>query len=122
MPVVSTLATILSAVLAFAFLGAGGSKVANKGPHEAEFERYGLPGLPPQTARVVVGAVEVLAALLLALAAILGSSGLAVVGAIIVVAAMLGALATHARLGDPPPAFIPATVLLVLAAVLLAVA
>lgn len=97
----TTLATILSALLGFLFVGAGGSKVANKGPHEQEFARYGLPSIPPQTARVVVGVIEVLAAVLLVIAAVTDSASLARIGAAIIVIAMIGAVATHLRLRDP---------------------
>ncbi|MDQ6745448.1 MAG: DoxX family protein [Actinomycetota bacterium] len=118
----STAATILSVVLGAAFLGAGGTKLANVGPHEAEFERYRLPALPAQTARMAVGMVELLAALLLIVGAIASSSGVAVVGAVIVILAMLGALGTHLRLGDKPPQMAPAALLAVVAVLVLVLA
>ena len=80
----STIGTILSVILGVAFLGAGGTKVANIGPHEVEFPRYRLPAVEAQTARVLVGLTELVAALLLLIAAIASSTGLAIVGAIIV--------------------------------------
>jgi uncharacterized membrane protein YphA (DoxX/SURF4 family) len=118
----STFATILSALLGLAFLGAGGTKLANVGPHEQEFARYDLPGVPAQTARVLVGATEVLAAVLLLIAVVTDSAGLARVGAVILVVAMIGAVGTHLRLRDPVPTSAPAAVLGVLAAVLVATA
>jgi putative oxidoreductase len=118
----STIATILSILLGVAFAGAGGSKVANVGPHEAEFPRYRLPAIEAQTARVLVGLTELVAALLLLLAAIVSSTALAVVGAIIVILTMIGAFATHVRIGDSPAKMAPATVLGVLGVVLLILA
>ncbi len=118
----STIATILSVVLAVAFAGAGGSKVANVGPHEKEFPRYRLPAIDPQQARVLVGAVELVAALLLLIAAIAASAALAVIGAIVVLLTMIGALGTHVRIGDPPPAMVPGAVLAILAILLLILA
>lgn len=117
-----TLPTILAAVLGVAFLAAGGTKLAGLKPHPEEFDRYDLPGLPPATARLAVGAIEILAAVLLLLGALTDSASLAVVGAIIVIVAMVGALATHGRLGDAPPKLVPAGVLLVLGAIVVATA
>ena len=118
----STIATILSVILGVAFAGAGGTKVANVGPHEAEFPRYRLPAVEAQVARVLVGLTELVVALLLLIAAIASSTGLAVVGAIIVILTMIGAVATHVRIGDPPPKMAPATVLGVLGVLLLILA
>jgi putative oxidoreductase len=118
----STIGTMLSLVLAVAFAGAGGTKVANVGPHEAEFPRYRLPSIDPQRARVLVGAVELAAAVVLLIAAIAASTALAVIGAIVVLVTMIGALATHARIGDAPPVMAPAAVLGILAALLLILA
>ena len=118
----STIGTILSIVLAAAFAGAGGTKVANVGPHEKEFPRYRLPALDPQQARVLVGTVELVAAVLLLIAAIASSTALAMIGAIVVLLTMLGAVGTHARIGDPPPAMAPAAVLGILAVLLLILA
>ncbi len=115
----STIGTILSLILAVAFFGAGGTKVANVGPHEAEFPRYRLPAIDAQLARVLVGLTELVAALLLLIAAIASSTSLAVVGAIVVILTMIGAVATHLRLGDPPPKLAPAAVLGVLGVLLL---
>jgi putative oxidoreductase len=115
---VSTIGTILSIVLAVAFAAAGGTKVANVGPHEEEFPRYNLPAIDAQMARVLVGAVELTAALLLLIAAIAGSTGLAVVGAIIVIFTMIGAVGTHVRIGDPPIKMMPPAVLGILGVLL----
>ena len=122
MVVMTTIATVLSVVLGVAFIGAGGTKVANVGPHEAEFPRYRLPIVQPQMARVVVGLTELAAAVLLLIAAITSSTALAVVGAVIVILTMIGAVATHIRIGDPPGKMAPATVLGALAIVLLVLA
>ena len=120
--VMSTIGTILSLVLAVAFGAAGGTKVANVGPHEKEFPRYRLPAVDPQQARVLVGAVELVAALLLLIAAIASSTALAVIGASVVLLTMVGALGTHVRIGDPPPAMMPGTVLAILAVLVLILA
>jgi putative oxidoreductase len=120
--VMSTIGTILSLILGVAFVGAGGTKVANVGPHEAEFPRYRLPAVEAQRARVLVGLTELVAAVLLLIAAVAGSKGLAIVGAIIVILTMIGAVGTHARIGDPPPKMVPATMLGVLAVLLLILA
>ena len=67
-------------------------------------------------ARILVGAVELIAAVLLIIA---GSTGLAVVGAIVVILIMIGAVATHARIGDPTPKMVPAAALGILGVLLL---
>ena len=46
----STIGTILSLVLAVAFAAAGGTKVANVGPHEEEFPRFNLPAISVSSA------------------------------------------------------------------------
>lgn len=117
-----TSATIISSLLAFAFLVAGGTKVANLGPHEDEFVRYELPVLPPQLARVLVGSVELSAMALLAVAAIASSTTVAIIGAGVVIAAMTGALATHVRLRDPLSKMAPPAILALLAVALIIVA
>jgi len=114
---VSTIGTVLSIALAVAFAAAGGTKVANVGPHEEEFPRFNLPVIDAQMARVLVGVVELIA-LLLFIAAIAGSTGLAVVGAIIVILTMIGAVGTHARIGDPPTNMMPTAVLGILGVLL----
>ena len=118
----STIGTIFSIILGVAFAGAGGTKVANVGPHEAEFPRYRLPAVEAQVARVLVGVTELVAALLLLIAAIASSTALAVVGAIIVILTMTGAVSTHVRIGDPPAKLAPATVLGILGILLLILA
>jgi len=115
----STAGTVLSIVLGLAFFAAGGTKVANLGPHEKEFVRYGLPGLPPQAARVMVGATELTATVLLAIGAIADSRTVAVIGALLVIVAMLGALATHLRIHDPVEKMIPPALLGLVAVALL---
>jgi putative oxidoreductase len=119
---VPTAATVISSFLAVAFLLAGGTKVANLGPHEEEFNRYELPALPPQVARVLVGGVELSAMALLAVAAIASSTTVAVIGAAVVIATMAGALATHVRLGDPASKMAPPVILGLLAVALIVIA
>ena len=73
-------------------------------------------------ARVLVGAVELVAALLLIIAAITDSTGLAVDGALVIILTMIGAVLTHARIGDPPRKMMPAAVLGILGVLLLILA
>jgi len=117
-----TLPLIVSVVLGFVFIGAGATKLAGKAPHPEEFARFDLPGVSATAARLLVGAVEVVAAVLLLLGAITDSSSSAVIGAAIVVAAMVGALATHGKVGDPAPKYLPPAIFLVLAAIVVATA
>ena len=115
----STFTVVLALVLAAAFVGAGGTKLANMGPHEEEFRRYALPGLRPALAQRVVGGVELLASLLLLLAALTRSVGLAWAGGLLVVILMVGAVSTHLRLRDPALRLLPALTLGALAVLFL---
>lgn len=118
----STFAVILSFVLGVAFLAAGGTKLVGMNPHPEEFARYDLPGATPEQARLGVGVVEVLAAVLLVFAGLAESTALAFLGGLIILATMVGAIATHLRLSDPPARLAPAGLLAALAVLLLVTA
>lgn len=111
--------TVLAFLLGVAFMAAGGTKLVGLEPHPEEFARYDLPGMTPRSARLGVGAVEVLAAIVLVLAGLSGSAALGYLGGLLVIGTMAGALATHLRLGDPRARIVPAAVLLGLAVALL---
>lgn len=111
-------ATILAFLLGALLMAAGGTKLVGMEPHPEEFARFDLPGFSPRVARLAVGAVEVLAAILLVFAGLSGSTALAYLGGLLVVATMVGAIATHLRLSDPAARLAPAGVLLGLAVAL----
>jgi len=108
----STLSTILAAILGVAFIGSGIPKLTGQAAIVANFERWGYA----DQIRVAVGAVELLIGALLLLG--IAVPALAVAGSLIVVFLMVGALATHQRAGDPFGQWVPAIVLLVLDLVL----
>jgi len=109
---VSTLSTILAAVLGVAFLGAGASKLAGQASFAANFERWGYH----PSVLTVTGALELLTGALLLTG--IAVTPLAITGVLLVLAVMTGALLTHAKAKDPLAAWLPAIVLLVLAIVL----
>lgn len=106
--------TVLLIILAVAFLGAGGSKLAGAQMHIDNFERWEFPA----GARQLVGSIEVAIAAL-AIAGLF-SDTLALIAGILAICTMLGALATHVRAGDPPKEFPPAVALLIVSVVLVA--
>ncbi|HEV7806961.1 MAG TPA: DoxX family protein [Solirubrobacteraceae bacterium] len=109
----STLSTILAAVLGIVFFGAGIPKLTGQQKMVDDFERWGYqPAVLAAT-----GAVEVLAAVLLLVG--IAIDALAITGGLLVVVVMIGALWTHTRVKDPVAMWAPAAVLLVLALVLL---
>lgn len=81
---------ILTVLLAFAFLGAGGSKLAGGAPHAENFVRWGFP----LWFMYVTGAIEVVAALLLLV------PRTATLGAGLYVGTMVGAVLTHLKAGE----------------------
>lgn len=103
-------------VLAVVFLGAGGAKLAGVPLIRANFERWGLP----DAARLGIGAIEVVLAVLAVLA--LGDDGLARVVAVAALVVMAGALATHVRAKDEPKEYPPAVLVTVAAILVLATA
>lgn len=101
---------VVSYLLAFAFLGAGVSKLAGMEMHVDQFAGWGYPAF----FLYVVGAVEALAAILIAIprTRFFGSLDLVVV--------MLGAVGTHVMAGEF--AMLPAPLLLLTLAAVVAVA
>ncbi|PTL77966.1 DoxX family protein [Vitiosangium sp. GDMCC 1.1324] len=81
---------VLTVLLAFAFLGAGGSKLAGAAPHPESFARWGYP----LWFMYVTGATEVVAALLLLV------PRTATLGAGLYVGTMVGAVLTHLKAGE----------------------
>jgi len=109
---VSTLSTILAAVLGVAFLGAGVPKLLGQATMVENFRRWGYA----DAVRIAVGAVEVLAAILLLVG--IAVNALAITGALLVMFVMTGALFTHQKAHDPLAMWIPPFVLLGLAVAL----
>lgn len=81
---------VLTVLLAFAFLGAGGSKLAGVAPNPETFVQWGFP----LWFMYVTGAIEVVAALLLLV------PRTATLGAGLYVGTMVGAVLTHLKEGD----------------------
>lgn len=98
---------VVRIVLAFAFISAGGLKLAGAAQFVAMFEQIGAG----QWLRVLTGAFEVVGGLLIL------APRTAIWGAILLTCVMLGAIVTHAVIigGNP----LPALVLLALAATVL---
>jgi putative oxidoreductase len=94
---------VLQVLLALAFMGAGGAKLAGVPAMVQMFDAIGLG----QWARYTTGAIELLAALLLMLPAACG------LGALLAACTMVGAVLTHMTLIGGSP--LPALVLLVIA-------
>jgi uncharacterized membrane protein YphA (DoxX/SURF4 family) len=110
---VSTLSTILAAVLGIAFIGAAVPKLTGQQKMADNFRRWGYA----PSVLAATGAVELLAAVCLLVG--IAVSALAIAGGLLIVVVMTGALWTHTRAKDPVGELVPAAVLLVLAFVLL---
>lgn len=104
-------ATALQILLGVVFLGAGASKLAGARMQVETFDRLHLP----QWFRPIVGIVEVIGALGIAVG--VGVHWVAAVAAIWLVAIMLGALTAHIRIGDAARNVVPPAVLLCVAAI-----
>jgi len=104
----STLSTILAAILGVVFLGAGVQKLRGQATMVANFKRWGYADVVLQT----VGWVEVLIAALLLVG--IAVPALAVTGSLLVIPLMIGALSTHQRARDPIARWAPALALLLL--------
>lgn len=102
--------------LAVIFAGAGGAKLAGVTLIKANFERWGLP----DAARLGIGAIEVVLAVLAIVA--LGDDDLAKLVAAASLVVMAGALATHVRAKDEPKEYPPAILVTIAAIVVLATA
>ncbi|MEA2221369.1 MAG: putative oxidoreductase [Solirubrobacteraceae bacterium] len=105
----STLSTILAGMLGVAFVAAGIPKLMSEAAIVANFKRWGYA----DAVRFAVGAVELLAGVLLLVG--IAVQALAVTGVLLVIFVMIGALFTHARVRDPPARWLPATALFALA-------
>src|ERR1700709_126032 len=108
----TTLSTILAAILGVVFVASGIPKITGQAQVAANFERWGYP----EQIRIAIGAMEILAGVLL-LAGI-AVPAIAITGFMIIFILMLGALSTHQRAKDPITMWIPAFVLLVVDIVL----
>jgi uncharacterized membrane protein YphA (DoxX/SURF4 family) len=109
----STLSTILAAILGIAFLGAGIPKLTGQ---QKMVDSFGGWGYAPSV-RIATGSVEVLAAAMMLIG--IAAPALAITGALLVICVMIGALWTHQRVRDPVAELAPAAVLLALAVALL---
>lgn len=100
---------ILTALLAFAFLGAGGMKLSADPTMVKNFASFGFPAW----FLTLTGLIEVGAALLILIprTAFYGA-------ALLLVPTMVGAVLTHAVLAGKPAEALPATVLLLLSLLL----
>ena len=108
----STLSTILAAVLGVVFVGVGIPKITGQEAMVANFKRWGYADV----VRTATGCLEVLTGTMLLVGIAL--EFLAVTGAMLVIFIMIGALFTHQRAHDPLAAWVPPLVLLVLDLVL----
>ncbi len=108
----STLSTILAAILGVIFVGVGILKITGQEEMVANFRRWGYADV----VRTATGWLEVLTGTMLLVGIAL--EFLAVTGSLLVIFIMIGALFTHQRAHDPLAAWAPPLVLLVLDLVL----
>ena len=108
----STLSTILAAILGVVFVGAGLQKLTGQKMVVENFKRWGYADV----VLTATGWLEVVTGTVLLVGIAVPS--LAVTGSMLVIAIMLGALATHQRAHDPIAMWVPPAVLLVLDLVL----
>jgi uncharacterized membrane protein YphA (DoxX/SURF4 family) len=108
----STLSTILAAILGVVFIAAAIPKLTGQEAMAANFERWGYA----DAVRQATGWLEVVTGALLLVG--MAVPALAVAGSMLVVVIMIGALATHQRAHDPISMWISPAVLLVLDLVL----
>jgi putative oxidoreductase len=104
----STLSTILAAVLGVVFVGAGLQKLTRQQMVVENFKRWGLADVILQA----TGWLEVLTGTFLLTG--IAIPALAVTGSLLVIPIMLGALATHQRAHDGVALWAPPLVLLLL--------
>jgi uncharacterized membrane protein YphA (DoxX/SURF4 family) len=104
----STLSTVLAVILGAVFVAVGVPKLRGDEKIAANFKRWGYP----ETIRTAVGAVELLAGVMILVG--IAVQSLAVTGALLLIFIMIGALATHAYHRDPPKQWLPPLVLLAL--------
>ena len=103
----STLSTILAAILGVVFVAAGIPKLSGQAQVAANFERWGYP----EQIRIAIGLMEILAGVLLLVG--IAVTAVAITGFMIIFIIMLGALSTHQRAKDPLAMWIAPFVLLV---------
>ena len=103
------LTVVLTAVLALAYTGAGGSKLAGIKPMRDAADHFGLPWNRYRS----IGILEIAAVVGLLIGLVVPALGVA--AAVGLVALMIGALTFHLRAGDPPKVFAPVPVLALLA-------
>jgi putative oxidoreductase len=108
----STLSTILAAILGVVFVAVGIPKISGQEKVVANFERWGYP----EQIRIAIGLMEILGGVLLLVG--IAVPAVAITGFMIIFIIMLGALSTHQRAKDPLTMWIPPFVLLVLDVVL----
>lgn len=108
----STLSTVLAAILGVVFIAVGIPKVTGQEQMVANFQRWGYADV----VRQATGWLEVLTGALLLVGIAVAS--LAVTGSLLVIAIMIGALFTHQRAHDPIAMWIAPAMLLVLDVVL----
>lgn len=104
----STLSLVLAVILGTVFVAVAIPKLRGEARVVANFERWGYP----ETIRTAVGAVELLAGVMILVG--IAVQSLAVGGALLLIFVMIGALATHSRHRDPPTQWLPPAVLLAL--------
>jgi putative oxidoreductase len=90
----STLSTILAAVLGVVFVAVGIQKVTGEKRVVANFERWGFADV----VRTAIGWLEILTGTLLLVG--IAVPALAVTGSLLIIMIMIGALATHQRAHD----------------------
>jgi putative oxidoreductase len=108
----STLSTILAAILGIVFVASGIPKITGQQAVAENFRRWGYADV----VRTATGWLEVLTGTLLLVGIALPF--FAVTGSMLVIMIMVGALFTHQRAHDPLKLWVPALVLLVLDLVL----
>lgn len=101
----------LSLVLGFWFIGSGMTKLLGIQSQVDNFARWGYPGW----FRLLTGAIEVSAAVLLIVSVLVGR--LATIGALLIVGVMCGALYTRIANNEPVSTIVPPIILLLIALV-----
>ena len=104
----STLSTVLAVILGTVFVAVAIPKLRGEAKVAANFERWGYAA----TIRTAVGAVELLAGVMILVG--IAVQSLAVGGALILIFIMIGALATHSHHRDPFALWAPPAALLAL--------
>ncbi len=104
---------VVGGLIALAFAGAGGSKLAGAPMLRESAQRFGIP----LAAYRVIGALEIVGAagIIVGLWRIgVGDVNLGIVAASCLFLLMVGAVATHVRAADPPARWAPAATLAII--------